>query len=275
MTPDVLARAPAQPRLRRDRLRPAVALDVALFEVRRLVRHPLVLLGVGLYLLVLVQTSDEGPGTAFDVIVTGPTFFVGVFTYFAANLLASRARRDGCTEHHASLPSAPPHRTMGLQLAVLAPAALTLLIELSALTWHGIVTDNLDAWPNAAELASGPLTVIGGGLLGIMIARWLPFPLASIVVMVGVVAVTIWLNNQPETWQMLAPYVSFSIWSESGAWIGRYPGSEQWHAAYLVALCAMAATGALLPEARRKHVVLAVGALFTGAAAVAGVLQLP
>lgn len=276
-SPRGVARGERSSSTRRAELRrPAsVATDVALFEARRLVLHPLVLLGLAWYLALLVATADDGPVATFGVLTTGPTFFTGVFTYFAANLIASRVRRHHCAEHHASLPSTPVARTAGLCLATLAPAALVSVITLVALGWHVAVVDTFVEPPTMAEMAAGPLSIIGGGLLGVMIARWLPFPTASIIVMVGIVALTMWLNSRPETWQMLAPYVSFSRWTDSGTWGGRYPGSAEWHAVYLVALCAMAATGALLTEARRKLPVLAIGALFTTAAVVAGVVQLP
>lgn len=278
MTPDVLAATGANTRDgsrgSSARGRPLV-IEIALFEARRLVLHPLVLLGTGLYLLLLVTTRDDGSRTVFDTLTTGPTFFTGVFTYFAANLVASRTRRHRCAEHHASLPSAPTHRTAGVCLATLAPAAVILLIALLALGWHAGIVHSFVVRPSVAELAAGPLTVIGGGLLGVMIARWLPFPFASLVVMVGIVAVTVWLSSRPYTLQMLAPYVSFAVWGDDQNWAGRYPGSAEWHAVYLAALCAMAATGALLPEARRKAVVLGVGALFTAAAVGAGIVQLP
>ena len=252
-----------------------VAFEVAKFEARRLLRHPILLAGTGLYLLLLVTTGDDGhTAVNFDTIATGPTYFIGVFTYFAANLVASRARRNDCVEHHMSFPSLRTARTAGLCLATLAPALLTVAIGQVALLAH-TVAGTIAERPTVAEMAAGPLTVVGAGLLGIMIARWLPYPMTSVVVMVGVIAVTMWLSSRPETLQMLAPYVAFGRWSDSGAWIGRYPGSAEWHAAYLVALCAMAATGALLPDARRKLPVLAVGAAFTAAAVLAGSAQLP
>jgi hypothetical protein len=289
MTPDVLGSSHIEHLDDADRHRPTasptllrrqapstwlVALEVGWFEGRRLLRHPLVLVGVAWYLVLLGTTATDGPGTTFDVLTTGPTFFIGVFAYFAANLVASRSRRHGCTEHHASLPSAATSRTAGLCLAALAPAVLALSISLTALAWHD-AAGNLVGRPTVGEVVTGPLTVLGGGLLGIMIARWLPFPTASVVVMVGVVATNVWLAGRPETFHMLGTYVSFARWDDDGLWVGRYPGNAEWHAVYLVGLCAMAATGALLPEARRKLPVLAVGGLLTAATVAAGLMQLP
>ena len=265
-----VTRGPADSRPRR-----LVPLQVARFEARRLTLHPLLLCGTAFLLAAVVTIPDDGADNVYDVVTTGPTFFMGMFVYFAANLTASRARRHRCDEHHASFPSPPLQRTAGLCLATLGPATVAAGIVLGALVWNGVVADRLVVWPGIAELAAGPLTVVGGGLLGIMIARWLPFPMASVAVMVALVAANVWVNTKPETLQLLGPYASFSRYTEGASWAGVYPGSFEWHAVYLVALCAMAATGALLPEARRKLPVLAAGAAFTVAAVLAGLAQLP
>ncbi len=52
-------------------------------------------------------------------------------------------------------------------------------------------------------------------------------------------------------------------------------GARGWHVVYLTALCAMAATGALLVDARRRRPVLAVAGVLTACAVVAGWAQLP
>ncbi len=252
------------------------AREVGLVEGRRLMTHPIVLLGVALYCAVLVVSSGEGAGSGYGGLVTGQTFFVGVFTYFAANLVASRPRRDRCLEQHASLPAPPVARTAGLCLAALGSALLSAALLLATMAWFASGRVNLPVWPSLGELATPPLTVLGAALLGMMVARWLPFPTASVLVMVGVVALTLFLSEGvDDRYEMLSPFVSFSLYSPDGSWLGRIPGSPGWHAVYLAALCGMAAAGALLRDARRRVLPLAAGAAFTGLAVVAGLTQLP
>ncbi len=122
-------------------------------------------------------------------------------------------------------------------------------------------------------MLTGPLSVLGGGLLGVMVARWAPWPGAAALVMVALVTVHISL---PERLRLLGAYVEFARWGEpSWAWAGVIDGSRGWHAIYLLALCGMAATGALLVDARRRMPVLLLGAVLTGCAVVAGWAQLP
>jgi hypothetical protein len=101
-------------------------------------------------------------------------------------------------------------------------------------------------------------------------------PGVALLVMIAMVAVNVWLNNRPETLQPLATFVPWPRWvSGEHAWAGFHPGSPAWHVAYLASLCAMAATGAFLREARDRFRVLCVGGLCTTAAVVTGILQLP
>lgn len=253
-----------------------VAREIALVEARRIVTNPLVLLGSTLYAAMIVVSSGSGPGSGYDGLVTGPTFFIGVFTYFAANLAASRPRRDDCLDQHASLPAAPVARTAGLCLAAFAPALLAVALSATTMAWYASGRTDLPVWPSIAELAAGPLTVLGGALLGTMVARWLPFPTAPVLVMVPVVALTLALNEGMNgRYALFSPYYTFSVYVPDGSWGGHSPGSPGWHAGYLAALCGMAAAGALLRDARRWIVPLTAGAALTGVAVVAGLVQLP
>lgn len=259
--------------------RPAVlpvAREVALAEARRIVTSPLVLVGAGLYCAMIVVSSGDGPGSGYDGLLTGPTFFIGVFTFFAAHLAASRPRRDGCLDQLASFPTRPLSRTAGLCLAAVAPALLAAGLMALVMAWYASGRVDLPVWPSAGELAAGPLTVLGGALLGVLVARWLPFPTAPVLVMVAVVAVTFVLSDGwGGRYSMLSPYTTFSVYVDDGSWGGHTAGSPAWHAIYLAALCGMAAAGALLRDARRPVVPFAAGAALTVLAVVAGTAQLP
>ena len=262
------------------RIQPArvlpVARELALAEARRIVTDPLVLLGTALFCAMIVVSSGEGPGSGYDGLLTGPTFFIGVFTYFAAHLAASRPQRHRCRDEHASLPAPTVARTAGLCLAAIGPALLAVVLMALVLAWYAAGRVDLPVWPSAVELAAGPLTVLGGALLGIMVARWLPFPTAPVLVMIAVVAVTFVLS---EAWggryALLAPYATFSVYVDDGSWGGHTAGSPTWHAVYLAALCGLAACGALLRDVRRPVLPLLAGAALGVLTVVAGLAQLP
>jgi hypothetical protein len=253
-----------------------VAREVAFAEARRIVTSPLVLLGAALFCAMIVVSSGDGPGGGYDGLLTGPTFFIGVFTFFAAHLAASRPQRHRCLDEHASLPAPALARTVGLCLAAIGPAVLAVALMALVLAWYAAGRVDLPVWPSAPELAAGPLTVLGGGLLGVLVARWLPFPTAPGLVMVAVVAVTFVLSDAWEgRYALLAPYATFSVYVDDGSWGGHTAGSPAWHAVYLAALCGLAACGALLRDARRPVLPFLAGAALGVLTVVAGLAQLP
>ena len=241
-------------------------------EIRRLVLHPVFLAGVAFVMVSAGVDLRPGPREAYSVVTGAGIFFFGPFTYLAANLLASRERRHGAEEWLSSLPALRRDRTTAALVACFGPATAVTVLTLVAYT--GFSAAELFARaPHPLELTSVPLSVLGGGLLGVMVARWAPFPGAAALVMVGLVAVHVAL---PERLALLGAYVEFARWGEPNwAWAGVIDGSRGWHVAYLLALCAMAATGALLVDAQRRVPVLSLGAGLTCLAALAGWAQLP
>jgi hypothetical protein len=252
-----------------------VAVVLGAQEGRRIVLHPLGLLAAALSVLLIVSEGDNGPRAAFETTSVGPIFWYGVFIYFAAYLVASRDRRAHSGELLAPLPRGGVDRVAALCVAALAPAIACLAFVL--------VVDQLQAAqgayvvrPDVWHLLQSPLTVLGGALLGIMVARLTRLPGVALLVMVAMVVVNVWLNGRPTTLQPLATFVPWAVYGETmEQWAGFHPGSPAWHDAYLVALSAMAATGAFLREADDRFRVLCIGGLFTSAAVVTGILQLP
>ena len=241
-------------------------------ELRRLLLHP-VLLGSS---VLVVFTSgidfDSGPREAYSVITSAGVFFIGPLAFFAANLLATRDRRHDSEEWLGSLPAPRRDRTAALLLACTGPAVLVTILALGAYAAYAANGD-LVQHPVVLELATVLLGVLGGGLLGVMVARWAPFPGAALLVMVALVAVHIWLADRAP---LLGAYVEFARWGETtDDWAGVIAGSRGWHAVYLAGLCAMAAIGALLVDARRKVPVFLLGVAVTAVTALAGWAQLP
>ncbi len=241
-------------------------------EVRRLVRHP-VFLGCLAFIVITAGVDlRPGPREAYSVVTGISTFFIGPFTFFAANLLASRDRRDRTEEWLSALPAGRQQRTAAAQLACIGPVAVATLLMLVAYVGFSAVGLFVRD-PHPLEMLATPLGVLGGGLLGVMVARWAPWPGAAALVMVALVAVHVSLS---ERFMLLGAYVEFARWGEpSWEWAGVIDGSRGWHVVYLAALCAMAATGALLVDARRRRPVLAVGGVLTACAVVTGWAQLP
>jgi hypothetical protein len=251
-----------------------VPVVLGLQEGRRILLHPISLLGLVLLMAAAISEGGQlGPRGAFEITTALPVFFSGVFTYFAAHLVASRDRRAHSGELLAAVPAPRTSRVAGLCVAALVPALFCAAYVLALHSYFAATGTYVDA-PSAWHLAHGPLTVLGGALLGTMVARLAIVPGAALLVMIAMVAANGWLNSREDI-QTLATFVSWPVWDEGDGWHGVQPGSAAWHAVYLAALCAMAATGAFLREARNRFRVLCIGGVFTAAAAAAGVLQLP
>lgn len=267
---DVLSRAPEAVRRRTT----PVPVELGRAQAARLARHPLVLVALAWTGVGTVGSGDYGPRTMYTLVTDVPTFLVGPFLFFAANLLASRERRHGIEEWLDSMPATSADRTLAAQLAVMGPLALVTALVLAALT-VSLSTDRFVSTPPALEILSGLLPLLGAGLLGVMVARWLPWPGTAALVMVALVALHIWLNDRHELFGAFVEWAAWSASGNSGTWAGVIEGSRGWHVVYVLALCAMAATGAHLMHAWRKLPVLALGGAFTAAAVVAGWAQLP
>lgn len=241
-------------------------------ELRRLVRHPVFLGGLAFVAVTAGLEGTPEPRVAYSMVTGAAVFFLGPFAFFAANLLASRDRRSRADEWLAALPAGRRNRTAGALVACLGPAAFAAVVTVAlvaAFTWAG----RLPHTPPILEIATVPLCVLGGGLLGVMVARWAPWPGAAALVMVALVAFHVRLSGD---WLLLGAYVEFARWGDAfGAWAGVIDGSRAWHAVYLAALCAMAAIGALLVDSRRKLPVFLLGVAVTALAVLAGWAQLP
>jgi hypothetical protein len=248
-------------------------------ETRRLLLHPLMLLGQAASVAAMVQAvlNDSPQRDALSAVATAPTFFAGVLGLFAANLLATRDRRAGAGELLAPLPAREHDRTRALCVASLAPALVSLAVVLAfhaaclATGAYGIVA------PGAGLLLQGPATVLGGCLLGVMVGRWVPARGSAVLTAVTLIAVNVWTDNGADARRPFGFMTSWQAWTPplpdgSPQLIG---GSPAWHVGYLLALCGLAATGALLRTAPRRLPLLAVGAALAVAAAITGYLQVP
>ncbi len=226
---------------------------LARIEGRRLLRSPLVLVGAGLMLLALF---GDGPWvSSIDSTAADAAFMsllVAAMTLVASNLAAQRGRRSGAEELFAATPAQPRSRTGAHLLAVIWPAAVSVVIPVLV-----VVTASFYGRPDLsdlADLAVGPLLVAGAGALGVMLARWAPTPVAGPLACVAIIALEAFLTS---------PVVITSGWRYMAFWFDAAdidllpPRPALWHVVYLVALIAMAVVGSLLRHGLRPRLAVA------------------
>ncbi len=250
-----------------------VAVALGRVEAWRIVRHPVALVGMTQGALMIGLVGNDSPVGAFDAPTTGPTYFLGVFTYFAANLVTTRDRRADSEQMLAPAPADRLTRTIGTALAAFGPALVAAVgIALAVVAYD--MLGFFEVRPGFWHLAQGPVSVLGGALLGIMVGRWAPWPGGALLVMVAMVAWNVVTANS-EGWGPVGTYVSWARYTDDGSWGGLYPGSPVWHVVYLTALCAMAAVGTVLRDVPHRLPWLAAGALLTVSAVASGWAALP
>ena len=251
---------------------------LALREGWRLLSHPFMVTGFALYLMTVGYSTfvDTSATTAFSLIDSFPSFYPGVFTILAGSLVASRDRRAGTSELLSPLPGRSFERVLAQCLAGLVPAVLMLLLTLllhAVYLQQGVYVDE----PGPAHLTQGAATVLGGSLFGVMVGTWAPTRSAAVVALVVMVLANVWLNADEGPENLLGLSVGWGEWgSDDGrVWGGLAPGSPEWHVAYLLGLCGLAACAALLRVAHRRTPVLLAATAFLGLAVAGGIGQLP
>ncbi|WP_433214607.1 hypothetical protein [Microtetraspora malaysiensis] len=257
---------------------------MAINEMWRLLRHPLHLLGAALWSLAIAKNAWDGPRPAFSDLTEPMTMFWGVPVFFAANLVASAARRAGAEEMLGVLPRGRAERTGALCLAAFGPFLVGVGAQ-ALLSFLYVATENqLERFPTVAELACGPLNLLGACLLGIAMARWTPWPGAPVLTMVALVSCNLIVNTTGTGYgdgvgpfYLLGFYADFAVWgpAPSLAAAGFNPGSTGWHAVYLFGLCLGAGALAILADSSRRLLWSAVGVVSVLVVVLAGIWQLP
>ncbi len=271
-----MSTATASPRLVTAAPDRAVVPALARLEARRLLLHPLVLLGFGIWLLNAVRAlvADGGPREAFETIDSMMSFYPGIFLILAANLVATRDLRAGSREILAPVPGRPGERVLALILASLAPALVGLLL-VSALHMYFALDGRFEVTPSVWHVVQGPVTLLGASLLGIMLATWAPARGAAVIALVGMVALNVWLAGL-EDGMLFGPMMTWPVWGMwAERWGGLWPGDPWGHVVYLLGLCGMAAAAALVRVSDRRRPVVVVGLCAVATAVAGGIAQLP
>ncbi|MGH8884847.1 MAG: hypothetical protein ACRDYX_06680 [Egibacteraceae bacterium] len=255
-----------------------VTLTLAAVEGRRLLRNPLMAVGVALsvYLYVRGIAWGQMPVLPRDDVRIGYALLpLAAATLLATNATALRSRRHGTDELYDTLPTTPVQRTAAQLLSTAGPvglAALLVAVDVVYLVLLGGI-----GTPNPFELATGPVVVALAGVLGVLLARLAPWIGVAPVMLIGLAAL----------WYF--PYLSYHLrqrvftWHSFWAfpWFGT-SGSEAdganvlvggWHLAYaggLVALMACLALARHQVQVRLRTAVATVLALaLTSSGAVA------
>jgi hypothetical protein len=243
--------------------------DLARVHGIRMIRHPILLLGLAWYVLGMGFSMPNTPYDQYTALTGLVVLIAGVPAFFAANLVATSGHRSGTDEWTPSLPMPPGQRTFALLLACLAPAAVAAIVNLGMLAVLDLEGLKMPiAWQH---FASVPLAVLGGAVLGVAVGRLLPLPGVSLIIGVALITFNVWTNSATD---YLGFFVSFASWTETDAIPAMEPGSPTWHLVYVAALCGLAACGAFLRDAGRIWIPIACGAAFGALVLVAGTLQL-
>jgi hypothetical protein len=258
---------------------PAVRSTVSVLarqEALRLLRHPILLVGLVIYAVSAAANvlGPEDPVRAFGLVDTTPTVVPGLFALLAGSLVASRDHRAGTRELLAPLPGRAGERVTALCLACVAPAVVTLVLVLAL---HAVQLQQglyVEA-PGPAHLVQGAVTVLGGGLFGVMVGVWAPSRSAALLAVVLMVAANLAVSADGGPHHLFTLLVEWAVYQPSGGWAGLRDGSPAWHVAYLLGLCGLAACAALLRVAPRRTPVFLTAISALALALAGGIGQLP
>ncbi|MFL6118512.1 hypothetical protein [Actinophytocola sp.] len=244
-------------------------------EARRLARHPVLWLVLAVVIVTSALDGASGGRTAgywYGTIFVAVAFFAPMLVLFAANLVASGARRGRAEEMLSVTPTTDTRRAWAMSLGVALPLAATGAVAAGAMA----VIDSVNDIPpedlqTAGELAQLPFVLAGAGLLGVLAARWLPFAGGVVIMFVAATlgGVVLFGRFDSGIWWMW--------WSTERTLEGRAPvPGEPWlHAAYLAGLCACATVAAVYRDRTQWPRLALVGAPVLAATLVLGRLQLP
>jgi hypothetical protein len=277
--------------LERPSERKRVVLSLGRTESRRLLRHPVFLVGVTLSVVLLAINHDVSPanvgehwnstsiGAAYMDLCGNALIFLALATLVTSNLAALRSRRDHTEETYHSLPADARARTAAQLLAVAWPVAIGAVLIAADFVYTGaagglyVDYSGRTAVPSGFELAQGPLVVLVLGVLGVALAAWVPRFSVTLMVAFAVFA-TEWVFvdsiGSRRSLHWLVPLADPAKYTRAGAHFPpNHPPEDGlagfdttgagWHLLYLVALAAVLAGLALLRHRSRRRVLAACG----------------
>jgi hypothetical protein len=244
-------------------------------EARRFARHPVVWLVPAVVAVTSALDSasaGRNAGYWYGTVFVAVAFFGPLFVLFAANLVASSARRSGAEEMLEVTPTTDTRRTWATSLGVALPLAAAGAVAVGAMALVDGVSDiPPDVVLTAGELAQLPFVLAGAGLLGVLAARWLPFAGGALLTFVAATlgALVVFGRFNSGIWWMW--------WTTSTTFEGQAPvPGEPWlHAAYLAGLCTCATVAAVYRDRTQWRRLALVGVPVAAVTLTLGWLQLP
>jgi hypothetical protein len=258
--------------------------SLAWVEAGRWARHPLFLLGTALLAWSSVAVSDDLT-REFPDFKVAPAFFLGLLGVFVGYQLSRSLARS--TDAVDAAPADGALRSAALCLACLVPGAVG-LIWVAWLYLASAVTPATDSAIGVADriaiLLAGAVATVGGPLFGVLVGRWTSFPFAGLVAAVLLVGLTFLGNvatglseSESRLEHLVRLTAPFAFWLDIGGAEGdkMVGGSPWWHLAYIVLLCGLAVTAAMVHgatherRARLWRVLVVLGVLALGCLALA------
>ncbi|MFN2503388.1 MAG: hypothetical protein ABR540_03995 [Acidimicrobiales bacterium] len=235
----------------------AIARALARIEARRLLWSPGMLVALALTCGLVGPWSFwpevrdlrlQAAGSPFNL------YLIAAATLVLTNVATLRGRRHNTEPLFQATPAPPQARTAAHLLSAVGPAMLSVVLVAGLIAAVWLLPDGFGR-PDGADLAVGPLFVLGAGALGVLLARWIPSSVVAPVACVAIAAHELYFNNRDVVGSM----------RRLGYWVGAgelppelLPGRlTRWHLIYLAGLLAMAAVGALVAHGLNRRLVVA------------------
>lgn len=261
---------------------PPVFRVLARQEVRNYLRSKLYWFGTAVLAVVAVTTylsASDAAGrsgyasTTIDMIA--PAALLGILGLIVMSGLTRRSDRAAAAAGTVAVPERT--RTAALAVATVVPVATALAWFVSAVVVYRLHPPSPDTVPFppfgdghvlTAMFALGVVSALGGPLLGLLLARWLPRRGVTPLAVVVVVLVTILMQGNFEAtwhWRVVWPWTYWygpMGWNTgTGHWVA-LPGSPLLWTAYLLTLCVLGLLVAVYhdPESDRRRLRLLIAA---------------
>lgn len=223
-------------------------------EIRHYAVHKLFWFGAALTValdVVMAFDLDHSTGSTGAYMI-GPAAMLGVL---GMAVMYGLTRRSDLAAESAGAVAVPERtRTLALAAATVVPLAVALpswLVAVVGYHVHPPASDTIPAgvsagFVHAMQFGGGVLCALGGPLLGLLLARYVPRRGVVALTAVGLVLVTILLqgglfgHGQPFRVLWFWTYFVTQVRGADGAWhMGSLPGNPYPWVGYLLALCAL------------------------------------